>query len=157
MRSAGGDPAFVRSVMEHARPARLGRGSWLRPAVAWCGVVIAVQSVNPLVFGEIDGAPTHVARHVGASTLALAIGLLYVAWRPSRAFGLLPLVVALVTAMLVSAGVDVADGQRSLLSESVHLAELVGLALVWMIAGSPGRDRFVAPFRGRADWRARPS
>lgn len=143
VRAVGTDPAFVAAVMGRAQPARLRRGRWLRPALAWCGMLVAAQSVRPLLFGEIDGAPTHVARHVGASTLALAIGLLYVAWRPRRAAGLLPLVGALFATMLLSASFDIAAGRRSVLSEAMHLSELVGLVLVWMIAGSPGGDRFV--------------
>lgn len=141
VRAASVDPAFVATVMQRSQPARLGRGGWLRPALAWCGLLIAFQSVAPLVFGEIDGAPPHVARHVGASTLALAIGLLYVAWRPHRAFGMLPLVGALFGAMLAGAALDVLGGDRSALSETVHLGELVGMVLLWMIAGSPGWER----------------
>lgn len=144
LRPVAPDPAFVATVMERAQPARLGRGNWLRPALAWCGLLVAWQSLDPLLYGDADGAPTHIARHVGASTLALAIGLLFVAWKPHRAFGLLPFVGALFATMLVGAAFDVASGHRSVLAESVHLSELVGLVLVWMIAGSPGWDR-VAP------------
>lgn len=147
LRAVAPDPAFVGAVMRTAQPARLGRGGWLRPALAWCGVVVAAQSFNPLLFGEIDGAPTHVARHVGASTLALAIGLLYVAWRPHRAYGLLPFVGALFATMLAGGVFDVLSGHRSVLSETVHLSELIGLVLVWMIAGSPGWARVSGPVR----------
>lgn len=133
-----------------ARPARLGRGGWLRPALAWCGLVIAAQSVRPLVLGEVDGTPTHIARHVGASGLALAIGLVYVAWRPNRAFGLLPLVTALFVTTSMSAILDAVDGVRSATAESVHLAEFMGMALLWMVAGSPGWER--CREGGRAVW-----
>lgn len=149
VRAAHVDPALVEAVMERSRPARLGRGGWIRPALAWVGVLIAVQSVSPLVFGELDGTPTHVARHVGASTLALAIGLLYAAWRPHRAFGLLPFVAALFGAMLVGAVFDTVSGDRSALSEFVHAAEMVGMILLWMIAGSPGWDRVTHAVRPR--------
>lgn len=141
LRTASIDVAFVDQVMARSQPARLGRGGWMRPALAWVGLVIAAQSVAPLVFGEIDGTPTHVARHVGASTLALAIGLLYVAWRPHRAFGLLPFAAALFATMVAGAVFDTIGGNQAAMSELVHLGELVGLVLVWMIAGSPGWDR----------------
>lgn len=147
VRPASFDPAFVAAVMQRAQPARLGRGGWLRPALAWCGLVIIVQSVSPLVFGDIDGAPTHVARHVGASTFAVGIGLLYVVWRPHRAFGMLPLVGALFGAMLAGAAFDVIGGDRSAMSEGVHVVELVGMVLLWMIAGSPGWERIERLFR----------
>lgn len=141
LRSVESERDFVVRVMTRSRPARLGRGGWLRPALAWCGVMVVVQSVRPLVFAEIDGTPTHIARHVGASSLALAIGLLYAAWRPHRAFGLLPFVGALLASTVVSTVLDTVDGNRSALAEAVHLIEMVGLILLWMVAGSPGWDR----------------
>jgi predicted anti-sigma-YlaC factor YlaD len=113
----------------------------LRPALAWCGIVIAVQAVPPLVFADLDGVPTHIARHVGASALALAVGFLYTAWRPNRAAGLLPFVAALFATTFAGAVLDSVSGARSPLAETTHLAELVGLVLLWMVAGSPGWER----------------
>lgn len=139
VRSAEFDPRFVEAVMQRTKPARLG--GWLRPALAWCGIVLAGQSIAPLVLGDLDGTPTHVARHVGASTLALAFGLLFVAWQPHRAAGLLPLVGALFGSMFVGAMFDVLGGDRSPVSELAHVTELVGMVLLWMVAGSPGWDR----------------
>ena len=128
-------------ILSRSRPPRLGRGGWMRPALAWVGAVIAAQSIGPLVFGDIDGTPTHVARHVGASALALAIGLLYAAWRPTRAFGLLPLVVALFAATMAAAVLDTVAGERAAVAETVHLTELIGMVLLWSVAGSPGWER----------------
>lgn len=128
-------------ILARSRPPRLGRGGWMRPALAWVGIVIAVQSIDPLIFGDVDGTPTHVARHVGASAMALAIGLLYAAWRPERAFGLLPLVSALFVATIAAAVLDTATGDRDALAEMVHVAELVGMVLLWFVAGSPGWER----------------
>ena len=78
------------------------------------------------------------ARHLGAFGAALAIGFAYAAWRPHRAFGLLPFTGALVATTLVSAITDTANGGVRPLAESAHIAELVGLVLLWMIAGAPG-------------------
>ena len=141
LRSAESEREFVASVMARSRPARLGRGGWLRPALAWCGSVIAVLSLRPLVLGEIDDVPTHIARHIGASSLALAVGLLYAAWKPHRAFGLLPLVGALLVTTVISAVLDMIDGTRSAAAEAVHVIEMIGLVLLWMVAGSPGWER----------------
>ena len=141
LRSAESEREFVAQVMARSRPARLGRGGWLRPALAWCGLVIAVLSLRPLILGEIDDVPTHIARHVGASSLALAVGLLYAAWKPHRAFGLLPLVVALLATTLLSTVLDIIDGTRSAAAEAVHVIEMLGLVLLWMVAGSPGWER----------------
>jgi len=73
--------------------------------------------------------------------VALAVGLLYAAWWPLRAFGLLPLVVALLATTLLGAVLDTTDGSRAALDEAVHLIELIGLVSLWMVAGSPGWDR----------------
>lgn len=129
------------TILARAHPPRLGRGGWMRPALAWVGIVVVAQSIGPLVLGDIDGTPTHVARHVGASALALGVGLLYAAWRPVRAFGLLPLVAALFAATVIAAVLDTLSGARTAVAESVHLAELAGMALLWFVAGSPGWDR----------------
>lgn len=144
VRAATFDPGFVEAVVQRTRPVRLGRGGWLRPALAWCGLVLVGQSIAPLVLGDLDGTPTHVARHVGASTLALAVALLFVAWRPHRAAGLLPFVGALFGSMFAGAVFDVLSGDRSPVSELAHVAELVGMVLLWMIAGSPGWPRLPA-------------
>ena len=120
----------------------------MRPSLAWVALVLLGQNIAPLVFGQADGAETHLARHLGAFGVALAIGFAYVAWRPHRAFGMLPFVAALVVSMLASTGFDLLDGGRSALAETTHLAELVGLGLLWMIAGSPG-------WRGWRGWSLR--
>lgn len=128
-------------VLDRARPPRLGRGGWLRPALAWVAVVTAAQSAQPLVFGDAAGATTHIARHLGAFGLALSFGMAYAAWRPHRAFGMLPFAAALVATTLLSAVFDMTDQASTPLAEMVHLTELVGLVLLWMIAGSPGWER----------------
>jgi predicted anti-sigma-YlaC factor YlaD len=143
LRSPASDPAFVARVMTDARPARLGRGGWMRPVLAWCAIVVGVQSFAPLVFGDSDGATAHTARHLGASGLALAVGLLYAAWRPHRAYGLLPFVGALFGATVIAAVVDMIDGDASAFAEATHVAELIGIVVLWMIAGSPGWQAFV--------------
>ena len=138
LRPAEPVPDLVLAVTSRVRPAVLGRGGWMRPGLAWVAVVLFAQNVSALVFGEAEGAETHMARHLGAFGVALAIGFAYVAWRPHRSFGMLPFVGALVLSMLASTGFDLIDGDRTPLAETAHLSELAGLALLWMIAGSPG-------------------
>lgn len=135
---------FVARVIDRNVTTRRGRGAWLRPALAWCGLVIAAQSIRPLLFAELDGAQEHVARHVGASAMALAIGFLYAAWRPHRAAGMLPFAVALIVTTIAGTVFDTVSGTRTAIAELVHLAEFVGLVLLWMVAGSPGWERVSA-------------
>ncbi len=138
VRPAEAVPNFVELVTSRVRPARLGRSGWLRPALAWVALVMLVQSLPALLFGEAAGTSTHLARHLGAFGAALAIGFAYAAWKPHRAFGLLPFTAALVATTTVSIVADIATGTRTPLAELIHLTELVGLALLWMVAGAPG-------------------
>lgn len=146
IRVAQASPAFVERVMTTAHPAKLGRGGWMRPSLAWCGLLVAFHNFEPLVFGEIGGVQAHLARHAGASGAALAICLLVVAWRPHRAYGLLPFVSALVALTLFGTLLDGVAGVTHAWDEVAHLAEVTGLALLWMMAGSSGLDR------GREAW-----
>jgi predicted anti-sigma-YlaC factor YlaD len=138
IRPAEAVPNLVGSVTASVRPAHLGRGGWLRPALAWVAVVMLAQSLPALLFGQAAGTSPHLARHLGAFGAALAIGFAYAAWKPHRAFGLLPFTVALVATTIISVVADVATGARTPIAELIHLTELVGLVMLWMVAGSPG-------------------
>jgi predicted anti-sigma-YlaC factor YlaD len=85
------------------------------------------------LFGD-GGAPLHLARELGSFDLALAVGFLFTAWRPIRAYGLLPLAAALAAGMALTSAVDVAEGRAAALSESAHQLELLGVVLVWQLA-----------------------
>ena len=138
IRPAEAVPDLVASVTARVRPAQLGRGGWMRPALAWVAVIMLVQSVPMLLFGNAGGIDAHYARHLGAFGAALGIGFAFAAWKPHRAFGLLPFTAALVATTLVSLVADIVSGTRTPLAELIHLSEIVGLTLLWMIAGSPG-------------------
>src|SRR5437588_282230 len=88
--------------------------------------------------GEDAGEPVHIAREVGSFDFALAIGFLFVGWRPVRAYGMLPLVAALVACLGITTAVDLARGTATLLGESAHLLDLFGLASVWELARVEG-------------------
>ena len=141
-RAADPIPNLVGAITERTRPAVLGRGGWLRPAMAWVAVVLLAQNAVALVGGRLDGADDHLARHVGAFGVALAIGFAYVAWKPHRSHGLLPFAAALIVTISIGAVADIVDGGRTVLAESAHITEVFGLALLWMIAGSPGWTRW---------------
>jgi predicted anti-sigma-YlaC factor YlaD len=141
-------PDLVADVVARVRPARLGRGGWMRPALGWVALVLFLQSLPALVLGESTGADTHPARHLGAFGAALAIGFAFAAWKPHRAFGLLPFTAALVGTMVVAAAMDVIDGGSTALAEAAHVTELVGLGLLWAISGAPG-------WPGRQGWSRR--
>lgn len=126
-------------IMSGVKPAALGRYGWRRPALAWIALVLILQNAMALIGGQISGVEVHQARHLGAFGVALGIGLGFVAWRPHRAHGMLPFAGALIAMMPVSAAFDIIENGRNAISEVIHVSEIAGLVLVWMIAGSPGR------------------
>ena len=79
-----------------------------------------------------------------AFQIALAIGLLLVAWQPRRRVQLLPVLAVLSVCPAVIAVLDVAGGRTPASAEGHHLVQLAGLGLVWLLAHPPGRARPVA-------------
>ncbi|HEV7861459.1 MAG TPA: hypothetical protein VGR20_02125 [Acidimicrobiia bacterium] len=106
----------------------------LRGGLIALAVVQMVLALPVLLLGRDAGAPVHIAREVGSFDFALAVGFLFVGWRPARAYGMLPLVAALVGCLGITTAVDLARGTATLLNESAHLLDLMGLASVWELA-----------------------
>lgn len=113
---------------------RNDRGLGLRVCLGLVAVLQIVIAAPGLVVGEDAGLPVHAARHVGAFSVALAIGFLVVAFRPRHTRGLLPVAAALVVCLVGTSLLDVAAGDVGALSETVHITEIVGLAILWLIA-----------------------
>lgn len=133
-------PDLARVILERSHPPSPGRGEWVRLSLVVVALTQLVVAL-PDLFASSAADRVHDARHVGAMAVALALGLLYTAHRPTRAYGILPVVAALAATMLGAAAVDLVRGSALLVSESVHLLEAIGFVLVWMLAGTPGRPR----------------
>jgi predicted anti-sigma-YlaC factor YlaD len=107
-------------------------------ALRWILVVVAVAqiaiAIPALILGNDAGLPVHTARHIGSFDVALGVGFLYAAWKPSRIAGLLPLVAALVACLVASSLLDVASGNTQAWSEGQHVLDFVGLAVVWLLS-----------------------
>jgi predicted anti-sigma-YlaC factor YlaD len=146
-------PDLAGSVMAKAHPPKLGRRGWIRQALAVLGLTELTLSLPALFFGDDANAPVHVARHVGSLSVALGFALVYAAWKPTRAYGMLPFIGALAACMVVSSTLDIALDNARLINEATHLVEFGAMYLVWLLAGSP-RPRiphnvFYQPTRGR--------
>ena len=136
--------AILAAVPVTARPRPVREG--VRYALLAIGLSQLVLALPALVLAEDAQAPVHVAREMGAFELALGVGLLATAWRPRLAAGLLPFAGALAGAMLLTAGIDVVQGQAVALTEAHHVLDLVGVALLALLHPRP---RSSAPRRAR--------
>ncbi|MGD9793650.1 MAG: zf-HC2 domain-containing protein [Acidimicrobiia bacterium] len=133
-------PDLAPAVLARAHPVTAGHRQWVRVSLALVAASELMIAAPGLLLGE-GAASVHDARHLGSFGVAVAIGLLYVAVRPARAFGILPLVVSLAVTMVVSALFDLGRGRTTSIAEAHHVLELAGLVLVWMLAGRPAPRR----------------
>jgi predicted anti-sigma-YlaC factor YlaD len=104
---------------------------WILLAIGLAQIAIAIPA---LIFGSDAGLPVHAARHIGSFDVAIGVGFLYSAWKPSRIPGLLPLVAALVACLMVSSFLDVASGNTSAFGEVQHVLDVAGLVVVWLLS-----------------------
>jgi predicted anti-sigma-YlaC factor YlaD len=110
------------------------RDRGIRLGLAVIALVQIGVALPALLFGEEAGLPTHTARHLGSFAVALGVGFLVAAWRPSRVPGLFAVAVAVVACLVASTAIDVASGSAAAGSELAHTPELVGLAALWLLA-----------------------
>lgn len=141
IRAADPVPDLATDILARVHPTRPGKGDWVRNLLAVVGLTQLVLALPALVLGDESTAPVHTARHLGAMTVALAIGFLYCAWRPERAYGMVPVAAAMAAALVATALLDVVRGDTPAVGESTHLLEMAGFALVWALAGTPGLPR----------------
>lgn len=114
----------------------------LRVALALVAVVQLVVAWPGLLLDERHAAG-HVAHELTSWDLGLAVGFLVLAWRPSRAWGALPLVAVLVACLAGVSLVDVVSGAALLGRELVHLLEVAGLVCLWVLARRVPRSSIV--------------
>jgi predicted anti-sigma-YlaC factor YlaD len=115
---------------------------WARYALAWAGLLLVVWNL-PGVFGTVDESFQHLWRHQHAFGVALGLTFLFVAWRPDRAYGLVPVAATFTVALGGAAVVDLVNGSTPLSREVRHIVEIAGLALLWAlgVSAGPGRRR----------------
>lgn len=137
--------ATLRSVGETAAPelgnpglpSRFGLHRWIRFVLAWAALWLIVWNLAP-VFSAGSGPSIHLERHQAAFDVALGLAFMFVAWRPDRAYGLVPFAATFTFALSFAAVIDLANGASTLLRESAHLVELFGLALLWILGRAVG-------------------
>jgi predicted anti-sigma-YlaC factor YlaD len=98
-------------------------------------VALAQLAISiPALAGADAGASVHIAHEQGSWALALAVGLLVVVWRPTRAHGILPLVTVLVAGLTLTSGLDIVAGRTAAGAEAPHGLAVLGLMLLWWVA-----------------------
>jgi predicted anti-sigma-YlaC factor YlaD len=137
VRAADSVPDLSRAILATAsRPA--APREWARYVLLTVALTQLVLALPALFLGHDPGASTHVARELGSFDVALGIGWLVAAWRPSRAVGLLPFAAALAGTLMVTAVLDVADGRVGVLGEAHHVLDVVGLVVLWVLSRPTG-------------------
>ena len=138
VRAADDIPDLVAPILATAKsPRRDTLRDGARLMLFWVAIVELAFALPALVLGDSSGASSHVARHLGSFDVAIAAGLLYAAWRPHRALALVPVALVLSGCVIVTATLDLTDGSTSTGLEAHHLVDLVGFALLWIVAGRP--------------------
>ena len=136
MYDASSVPDLSRDIVKRVAQADRRRSA---PIIRWLLALVAVQIVVLSIPDFLADEPdSHSLRHLGAFSLAYAVGLLVVVARPARARTMLNVAIVLVAALAATAVFDVVQGTVPLLSETVHLLEVASAVFLWVLA-RPGR------------------
>ena len=118
-----------------ARVGRPPRARWVREQVVL--LVLGLAQLALALPDVVVSGHVHMAREVGVLEVSLALGFLTAAARPARAWGMVPLVAAVVAGLLATSAVDVLDGHADLARESAHLLAVAGSVCLWSLARRP--------------------
>ena len=138
------EPAPVRGLTRRVAatlPRGFSRYRWIRLALAWGGFLLIVWHLPGMLDSGTDILIRHLSRHQHAFGFALGVVLLFVAWRPDRAYGVVPVAAAFTVTLAGAAVVDLIMGASTLGREAPHLVEILGLGLVWVLGLSAGPGR----------------
>ncbi len=120
--------------------------SWSRYGLVVIGLTMLALALPSLVLHD-SGNAIHLTRELSAWDAAFGAGLLFAAWQPGRARGLLPMAAALAGAQVLGSIIDVASGQSPVVSEAHHALELVGVLLLWLLCRTVTATRSLSSHR----------
>ena len=144
VREAVAQPDLAPSVVKTAKLMD-GTRTWsiARGVLAVCAIEVLFFSLREL----LSAGSNHDIRHLGAFSIAYAAVMFVVVFRPARARAMLPVALMLGVAIGLSAIFDVIAGHIPLVGEIVHIPELIGVAMIWLLA-LPSRVQKVESGRG---------
>jgi predicted anti-sigma-YlaC factor YlaD len=140
--------AILRAATPPAAPVAPVAPEWPRYVLLVVALTQLLIAIPALILGDQAGATVHLAHELGSWDAALAAAWLVVCWSPRRASGFLPFTLALTAVMLGTGLLDVASGRTPLPSESHHILDIAGLAMVWVLARSTPSTRSLLRFVG---------
>ncbi|MGZ4677175.1 MAG: zf-HC2 domain-containing protein [Acidimicrobiia bacterium] len=98
--------------------------------------LVQVATAAPLLF--MSDAMGHMERHIGISSVAMAVGLAFVALRPWRARAMLPVLGVLAVGLVWSCFGDIWAGRPVPGNLWAHGADVAGFAAVWLLSRATG-------------------
>ena len=140
--------AIARAIRDESH----GRRPPFTPAACITLGVLALAELLgaiPHLLAPAAALGVHAGREQAAYEIALASGFFYAAVRPRLASGVAILSSVFATLLLVTTGVDVADGQVKLGLETHHLLAILGTLLTWAVARGMAQTTW-APRRAAA-------
>jgi predicted anti-sigma-YlaC factor YlaD len=142
VRAAEAVPDLSRAILQAVpHPERIptpGRAvPWLRYGLTVVGLTMLALAAPSLLLHDA-GSAIHLTRELSAWDLAFAAGLLFAAWQPARARGLLPMAAVLAGGQVLGSAIDVAGGRAPAVSEAHHALELTGVVLLWLLCRALG-------------------
>lgn len=125
-------PDLSQQVARRAAAADRAGAAWI---ARWLLALVAAQIIALAVPDLLaTGDAAHSARHLGAFSVAYAVGLIVVVVRPARARTMFHVALVLAAAMVVTAVVDIAQGRVPLVNEALHIPELFSVLFLWLLA-----------------------
>jgi predicted anti-sigma-YlaC factor YlaD len=131
-------PALVGVPSDTALPHGFLTYRWVRFSLAWAGILLIAWNIPGVFDGGLDESVQHLWRHQHAFGIALGATFLFVAWRPDRAYGLVPVAATFTIALGGAAAIDLINGSTPLTRETKHLVEIAGLIMLWVLGWSAG-------------------
>lgn len=121
-------------------PARLANSErrwlgahWARRLLLIAGLVVVAASIPAYVGGDGLTPDSHAARHLASWQIGFGVGLVVAATISRMSSALLSLAITFATLTIVARVIDVAGGQHGPWISSVHLVELIGVLLLWLL------------------------
>ena len=147
VRAAEPVPDLTRSILEATAEVAptpevtsgAARG-WIRYGRVVVGLTMLALALPSLVLHD-SGTAIHLTRELSAWDAAFGAGLLFAAWQPGRARGLLPMAIVLAGAQVLGSVIDVVSGRSPVVSEAHHALELVGILLLWLLCRTVSSSR----------------